>query len=539
MRTPLLHRTNPLRVWTARLTKIAVVVLSTLTLLVLGQAESTPISAPDVYPDLTGTFRRGATTVVLIRDHVTDRYLGTWADDTTTWPLDLEAPRSRTGTATKTPTTLAGTLTRGASAETVAITVTSSKSSVAMSIVAVSGKRRLALRRDTTVDVASERDRLSAALSSSSDVGGAPATPRFTNSADALSADFSSPFPAQLAAQFAGFEGQPAPATLVVPGTQISYLSGTGTSPVAGPNATPTGSQTIQQVTITNVQNGLASTTVRFWSIDQTARAVWSSQTTGYLLSVEQGGEYWISPGKLVESKEGTGGGVTTVRLDYPLNGKTYKAIRFTTGTGTATQQYTYDTESGVLLVWGSDTTLRDGSRSMANTQLLGIRQVALPWIAQTVTTNLFPQKRVDWRGTYSVAVDGAYTATYRLAQQWDVTRSDALAVQARVTTQLDFGDGRAPQSSSKDEVFAVSAVWIDPAILARLRPGQVLDSDPTTGIKTSVTAVQNGAVVITEVGAIHSQASRFDLRTGLLAATQLQQRNSPGLTTVFLQRSS
>ena len=99
-------------------------------------------------------------------------------------------------------------------------------------------------------------------------------------------------------------------------------------------------------------------------------------------------------------------------------------------------------------------------------------------------------------------------------------------------------GNGTTPQTSTATHVYPVFRVWIDPAILAGLRKGQVIDDDRVTGLRTTVASVADGMVVFTEIGAIQSISSGFDLRTGSVVAVQAEHRTKAVTTSIYLQRT-
>lgn len=476
-------------------------------------------SAATAPPTFEGTFVGSGVVLQLHFDASSSRYLGSMSEDGQTSPVDL-APKG---------TSLAGAYVSGAVPRT--LTITRSGNGL---VISRAGRRNVVVRA-VSGDQASQRRDVTSAIAESRVVAGGIASPIYQAGG----------------IEFPGLPAQPAllpqpaaqPAAAAVPaflrvGMRLTYQLGASSSPRPGSKDGPTGSQGYQQVTIAGIDKGIVAYEVRALAIDQNARAVYNIQTNGYLVPIEQDSDYWVSPRKLAALKDGTEGGQTVQRLAYPLDGTTYQAIRLSTPLPGGSTQLTYDLASGLLLVWGTDSTGDDGVRHLGSNQFLGMRQTNFPWAGQRAAQTTLALTRTDWSGTYSVAVDSAYTATYRLFQRWDVTRSDPLGLQAKVTTQVDFGNGSAPSPTTKVNTFPLASIWIDPALLATLKPDQVLDTDPISGLRTSVVSAQKGMLVLAETGAIQTSLTGYDLRSGLLAAVQLQQRHDPGTTTVFLQRT-
>ncbi len=266
---------------------------------------------------------------------------------------------------------------------------------------------------------------------------------------------------------------------------------------------------------------------------------MWPTRTDTLALPVTDGGDLWRSPKALAALPDGDAGGITVNRLPYPLGGKTYRAIRLTQGAAPNVEQHTFDRDTGMLLVWSTSSVGKDGARTNAIMDFQTMRQTKLPWNGKDSEDALARLRTVNWAGTYTLAVDGAYASTFRITQRWEVTRAEPFALQVRESTAIDYGDGRRPDPVESVRSFGHYQVWLDPALLASLRKGQVLDEDRLTGLRLSVLGTQSGMLIIGEQGAIMQSAAGYDLRTGYLKAVQTQQRNAPGTTTVYLERVS
>jgi hypothetical protein len=340
-----------------------------------------------------------------------------------------------------------------------------------------------------------------------------------------------------------GVDGGPATggAAVVPPflkvGMRMTFELTSSSSPPAGSKDGPSGARSIHQVTITGAAEGRAAAEVRSMLSPLGERGVTSYSSETKLIDPAAQAEYWSTPRLLAALQTGNRNGVDTRRVSYPLNGVTYRAIRITTTGDGRTEQSTYDLDTGLLIIWGMEATLRDGTRQLAQLRFVRMRQVALPWIGQQPGQTVLGLRSATWRGTYTVSVDNAYELTSPMTQTWDVIRSDALSITLKETTRIDL-QGGAPQKSESTRVFSIASVWIDPTVLRRLRAAQVLDDDPVTELRTSVLNADSNVVVLIERGAVQSVATAYDLRTGLLSAVQLQQRLSPGTTTIFLQRT-
>ena len=78
--------------------------------------------------------------------------------------------------------------------------------------------------------------------------------------------------------------------------------------------------------------------------------------------------------------------------------------------------------------------------------------------------------------------------------------------------------------------------LWINPAILARLQQGQVLDDDPITGMKTAVTRVTDRSVVIESISPGGALGSEYDRADGMMIGVSFYSVLSKQQYTVKLQ---
>jgi hypothetical protein len=63
------------------------------------------------------------------------------------------------------------------------------------------------------------------------------------------------------------------------------------------------------------------------------------------------------------------------------------------------------------------------------------------------------------------------------------------------------------------------AGMWVDPSVLRRLRPGQVLDQDKLAGTTVAVGQISGSAVPIVETGQLHSIIYSYDMNSGICVA--------------------
>lgn len=335
-----------------------------------------------------------------------------------------------------------------------------------------------------------------------------------------------------------GRNDAPSAPSFVQPGMRVTYELLSSSTPPAGSDKQGAASRGFQQVTITGVAGDSAAVEVRSFLPDfNGGRGVIGIGSEVKLSSLSAAAEYWFPPRKLAELADGARNGMDVRRLSYPSAGTTYRAIRITTTGEGRTEKLTFDLDSGMLIAWSSDATGRDGTKHIGLLNLLRVRRTTLPWTTQQPSRALMALRSMSWSGTYNTAVDGAYELSSELTRQWEIARVDQLTFDVRETSTLTT-PGYAPNTTTAAKTYPIAGAWIDPAILSRLRPEAVLDDDPVTGLRTTVSSVANGKVVMIERGPVQTIATVYDLRTGFVVAGQLQQRQQPGTTTVYLERT-
>ncbi len=307
-----------------------------------------------------------------------------------------------------------------------------------------------------------------------------------------------------------------------------------------------------QQLTVANVVNGTAIVDARNFLLNPQTQACTSIGAGGYILPVNNGGDYWGDPQQLKQMRAGTNGPVRVFRGPYKLGDKTYDVVRITTKVDGGYTQTTYDTDSGIVLSLGSCTTgaaqmtpgpngaggMGDGNTHMVQCFFVGMRQTELPWTGQRATPDLAQLKQLDFAGSYSTAVQMAGTITWPYTSHWDIGKLDEFSVQMKQTFAIDYRNGQPPQPQTSDRAGSLTCVWVDPRILGKLQQGQVIDEDPITKMKLSVAGVQNGSVVFVERSQVETTSVAYDQRSGQISGIQMQQQNGPGTTTITLQRT-
>lgn len=315
-------------------------------------------------------------------------------------------------------------------------------------------------------------------------------------------------------------------------------------------NTASSSGQGILQSTITNMGRDSCTSAAKNWLLDPTSNSCTSIGSMAVVVNFNEGSEMWQSPAKLATLRDVPTGDVRIMHMDYPLDGRTYHAVRIQTKVQGGWTQNTYDTATGLLIVGSTalqggpvqvagpngTATTSDGVMNLSYTKFVGVREVKVPWMNSEAPQQVRGLRQISFKGVQANEVQNAGGVKWPMTMDWTINRFDPTLCLARVAISIDYGNGAPNQPGVSDRAIPVSEVWIDPQILQQLRPNQVLDEDPVTKSRLWVANVQNGQISIGSQTATETAIGIYDLRTGLVAGGMLQTKNGIGTTTIQLQ---
>jgi hypothetical protein len=289
------------------------------------------------------------------------------------------------------------------------------------------------------------------------------------------------------------------------------------------------------------------------YGIDRTTGTLTPRPITGWR---QPGGALegvWVNPEYLATLQTGDVGGLLVLHGPYELNGITYDTVSIVNPTPGAYSSVTYDRASGVLI---ASTTRSAGQSSpvrlpgqdppraadaLGISRFVSTRTLPLPgigsavpdWVSQTpglsytgvtVITNPFdPSLQVQWPTQASVTFPqvGDTWASYQLR------------------TVTDAGGVQTP--GGRDGVTGGTGLfWWSPEALAAMTPGQVLDTDPVTGLQTTVGRQASGPAgptidIETRLPGTSGRVT-YDIGTGVLMRYQVQTQSDGTTIDLALQ---
>lgn len=258
----------------------------------------------------------------------------------------------------------------------------------------------------------------------------------------------------------------------------------------------------------------------------------------------------WINPETLDQASTQTLPGTMVLRGQYPLGGHTYDAIGFATTDPAAYQSYTYDHDTGLLLIattkiQGATSPLSapgdpapKGNTQLGQTILTGVRQRPTLGLDGSTPAWVGQHPSLAYRGTYTV---GNPMAPSSSAMSFPMTLAVTLKPLAGAWYTFEGISTVQVQGLQPAKTTGVAGptgpFWVDPAALVALKAGQQLDTDPVTGETTTVTATDAGSVTITSAMPGIQTVNTYSRTSGALLSTQTVQVQ-PGIT-VSLQLQS
>lgn len=283
----------------------------------------------------------------------------------------------------------------------------------------------------------------------------------------------------------------------------------------------------VTQVDVLSVGSQVAMLKVRAWLY---------SVYNGPLVPIKQaasiglpaGGDWYIHPAALANLKDQRGGGVTILRMPYKIGTVTYDAIRIQQEDERSTFARIYDLSDGKLLaIFNSVTSADQKVTTLSEAILIGLRQMNLPWLDQALPSWVRAGTLLRYEGTKSYEAIRAGTVM-PTSVSIEVRINDATMRCYTYTQSASMYVPGFPTQYSQEKLAGgigePGGLALPPSSLATLRPGQVIDSDPVTGITTRVADVTRDdtgrdIVVIVSSNDAYSAELTYDISSGLLVS--------------------
>lgn len=286
--------------------------------------------------------------------------------------------------------------------------------------------------------------------------------------------------------------------------------------------------------------------------------------TTGAVLTAAPGGavtaggacfDYWQDSAALAALQDQPAAGRRVLKGPYKIGDLSFQAVSVSSSAAGAAMSSTYDAVTGLLVVSSSRTqgaavptitgntlTAGAGNTQLTYSQLLNVRDVPGMAIQEALPANVAGVSRLVYGCAQTTTVSGAGTVSVPCSFEVGVTRRTQLWLEAQ--TDFQAGSGVAGvATSSQGTLLIVSGsyggLFASPAWLASLSMGQVIDTDPVTGVQASVGQADGSYVGILEQSNAETKQYYYDRSSGWLVRFIQSQSMGLGSTTVQYDLSS
>jgi len=255
-------------------------------------------------------------------------------------------------------------------------------------------------------------------------------------------------------------------------------------------------------------------------------------QQTGrsFVAPVNDPGDYWMDPAKLAAMRTDTSRRILVTRGPWKIGDHTTDAVRVQVVKSDSYSDNVYDAKSGLCIHWAGSAVgappehvgmgdFGQGNSLLTHGDLVATRDLAIPWAKDTTPDWVSGLRSIHYQGSSvsrgslptlpnTIIVDMVPTMH---GQGWigmtSTFHSQTQGTPATPASKTQLATGRAQ----------FGGMWIGVASGARLQRGQVLDDDPITKMKTSVTKADDQSVVISSINAAGKIDSQYDRHTGML----------------------
>lgn len=357
----------------------------------------------------------------------------------------------------------------------------------------------------------------------------------------------------------------------VKPGTRITFYGMSGTTPEGGytldkdPNgewedpatgeryskndAVGSGGEGFGQFDVIAVGKTGVALSLNLYTIIQPGNPPGLLHTPmgGFTAAAAGPADLWVHPDILNRAQQFHTPNFFMLRGNYPIGNQNYPCLCIVNKSASSYASHAYDLRTGVLISstvtsQGKMSNIRlpnedavRGNKGSTIIKFVSIRQVESPGIHGKNPDWVANLRAMHFGGSVQYVNTFDQSIRMQFPAKMDVTFGERgenwCAYQTQSVMQIH---GAPPQISGVKGVCGPAGLfWIDPAALANLKMGQVLDEDPVTHIRSAVTNLDGQRVVITSQGPGIGGRAMYDLRTGMLQALIAQQPSS-GMTIAF-----
>ena len=326
----------------------------------------------------------------------------------------------------------------------------------------------------------------------------------------------------------------PAPPWLKV-GARLTYH----VMSVAGEGDTTAAGESVVQYDVVSLDAStvLAAAGVHVIGSGGTLGAV---RDTGFIVGVPGVGDAWMDPAALAKAERHAGQNLSIAHVPANMGGVATTAVRFEYVQGAARSVSVFDEITGVLLYRiGAQGAADTPKRGSVISNFVSMRQLAPAWTGGSTPAWAAVNAVLKYEGTMTVNVGyGAPGPPLAVAMLGRITHSAPAGVCVKWETYLS---GRKTEElySLSPAAIPSGGIFLPQAALAALKAGQVLDTDPVTGVTVSVAQTPlnidgKQLLVLVHEGQSFRRLYGYDRQSGML--TYVGERSQDGAATVQIE---
>lgn len=324
-------------------------------------------------------------------------------------------------------------------------------------------------------------------------------------------------------------------------GTRLTYWHAVASNPGtnAGPEARGIGGQGYLEVDIYYSDEQVCVAKVKMYTAGMTVDTLTLSGSESIVSDSAVCSTFWAPPAWLAAYQAPEGGIQTVQQGQFDLGGRSYNAVYIVNEYQTNRLTRVYDLATGIMLseveAYGQRGYATGENADPAGSgvqELISVRQVNLPWSqTEPLPANIQALQSLSYRGEMATSVPGVYLWDTSLVSTFefklDVQRRAAtwLLAQTTMNATMPGTNIQQPPTRSQAIINSVTGYFLPVAVLSALKPGQVLDTDPITGVRVYVERADQNGVVIVDEGKGMRASSTYDPRTGLVVSGTFEQQ--------------
>lgn len=216
--------------------------------------------------------------------------------------------------------------------------------------------------------------------------------------------------------------------------------------------------------------------------------ALASLRDAGFVVGAPGAGDVWLHPSVLPTAERRANASLTIAHVPATMAGKPTTAVRFEAADDVSRKVSVFDESTGILVyriqTLGNLDTAKQNSVMM---EFISVRQMEPAWVGGSVPAWAQVGTQLVYEGSTAVSVGyGSPVIPMPTAMLARIVHVEPTLAVVQVEQYLN-GMKSGEMHSVTSAAAPLGGIFLPPEALATLKPGQVLDRDPFTGVTVSV----------------------------------------------------